>query len=241
LSTYSEDPLSEPELVEHLAEHYLKNVDIGKLYQVKRLGKDLDEIYWQFGKIHGLENIRFLSDETLRSIGNPVALQQAINEVAGVRVAGTPEESAKDLHEALASYKAKVEAMGQMNPSDRKKLLSLPFYMSKRAELPEPRDGQDEMKLFEEITGMSWYDDAHNRIDPEEKITEFNYEQYLDPTCMESINAETPEFKDLIKALNFVSRTKLETLADKKQQFKEVMPLFATLTNEEKRAFVHML
>jgi hypothetical protein len=30
-------------------------------------------------------------------------------------------------------------------PSDKKKLLSLPFYMAKRAEAPQPRMGQTEM------------------------------------------------------------------------------------------------
>lgn len=48
--------------------------------------------------------------------------------------------------------------------------------MSKRAELPEPREGQDEMELFKEIFGKGWNDDMSKRIDTEDKITEFNYE-----------------------------------------------------------------
>lgn len=66
--------------------------------------------------------------------------------------------------------------MGQLHPSDRKKLLALPFYMSKRAELPEPREGQDEMSLFEEIFGERWNAHMDRRVDSEDKITEFNYE-----------------------------------------------------------------
>jgi hypothetical protein len=39
-------------------------------------------MYWMFGKIHGLENIAYLSDEELESTnGNPVALQILINNV----------------------------------------------------------------------------------------------------------------------------------------------------------------
>jgi len=48
-----------------------------------------------------------------------------------------------------------------MQPSDKKKLLSLPFYMQKRAELPEPKFGQREWDLFKQIFGVNWnhYDD----------------------------------------------------------------------------------
>lgn len=74
LAQYSEDPLSEPELVEHLANHALHKIDVGKLNQVKRLGKDLDDTFYMFGKIHGLENIKYLSDEQLSKITSPVEL-----------------------------------------------------------------------------------------------------------------------------------------------------------------------
>ena len=37
----------------------------------------------------------------------------------------------------MDKYKDCINAMG-LNPSDRKKLLALPFYMAKRKELPEP-------------------------------------------------------------------------------------------------------
>ena len=40
-------------------------------------------------------------------------------------------------------YKQAVDSTGnkEFAPSDRKKLLSLPFYLSKRNELPSPRKG----------------------------------------------------------------------------------------------------
>lgn len=37
-----------------------------KHYKIKRMGKDKDDIFWQIGKVHGLENIAHVSDEDLR-------------------------------------------------------------------------------------------------------------------------------------------------------------------------------
>ena len=58
-------------------------------------------------------------------------------------------------------------------------MLALPFYMNKRKELPEPRKGQLEYQIFEEIFGMNWDEDVQLNIDPEVKITEFNYEEFI--------------------------------------------------------------
>ena len=69
-----------------------------------------------------------------------------------------------------------------MNPTDRKKLLALPFYLQKRHQLPDPRRGQYEFDLFTELNGgKDWYADANLVIDEEHKITEFDYENYFDP------------------------------------------------------------
>jgi hypothetical protein len=46
------------------------------------MGKDKDDMFWSFGKIHGLENLAFAdSAEILATNGNPVAIQDVINEV----------------------------------------------------------------------------------------------------------------------------------------------------------------
>ena len=37
----------------------LKHEDISKYFSVKRGGQDRDDLFWMFGKIHGLENIAF--------------------------------------------------------------------------------------------------------------------------------------------------------------------------------------
>jgi len=47
-----------------------------------------------------------------------------------------------------------------LNSSDRKKLLALPFFMSKRSQPPAPRKGQLEYDIFHELTKQNWYEDA---------------------------------------------------------------------------------
>jgi len=49
--------------------------------QYKRRGKDSDDLYFLYGKIHGLENIAFVDDEVLQRCNDPISLQKAINEV----------------------------------------------------------------------------------------------------------------------------------------------------------------
>lgn len=87
------------------------------------------------------------------------------------------------MQESLTAYKATVEKLG-LYPSDKKKMLSLPFYMAKRQENPEVRNGQSYMNLFEELTGMKYFADSRLEHDLEEKITEFDYEKYLNPELL---------------------------------------------------------
>ncbi len=85
----------------------------------------------------------------------------------------------EELQTALREYRAKVDSI-EMNPSDKKKLLSLPFFLAKRQQLPEPRRGQAEFNLFTKLSGTNWYNDSTVVIDQETKITEFDYENYFD-------------------------------------------------------------
>jgi len=52
-----------------------------------------------------------------------------------------------------------------LNSSDRKKLLALPFYLSKRSQDPVPKRGQLEYELFRELTGKEWNHYDHVNID----------------------------------------------------------------------------
>ena len=72
---YDKDPLSKPELLDHIVKRITKNTDLNEIFQVKRLGKDQNPLFWAFGKIHGLENIAFCdAQELIAAKGNPVLI-----------------------------------------------------------------------------------------------------------------------------------------------------------------------
>lgn len=83
LAMYDKDPLSKPELLDHIVKRITKHTDLNEIFQVKRVGKDQNPIFWAFGKIHGLENIAFCdSQELLAAKGNPVLIQSLVNKVS---------------------------------------------------------------------------------------------------------------------------------------------------------------
>lgn len=80
LHDYSDRPFVKDELTERLRDMERK----GHKMRVRRMGKDRDDIFWYFGKIHGLENIACIDDETLKqAAGDPVLLQKLVNKVEG--------------------------------------------------------------------------------------------------------------------------------------------------------------
>ena len=82
LAAYSSEAMTEPEMIQKLQQKNQLNKPKKTKLKVKRLGKDVDDVYWVGGKIHGLENIAFLTPEELKSVSNdPVALQLAVNKV----------------------------------------------------------------------------------------------------------------------------------------------------------------
>lgn len=75
LSTYTTKPLTKTEMIDNIAMNALKEFDLGKMFRIKRMGKDKDPLFWSFGKIHGLENIAFVDPEELKATnGNPVKI-----------------------------------------------------------------------------------------------------------------------------------------------------------------------
>lgn len=64
--------------------------------------------------------------------------------------------------------------------------------------------------MFKEIYGVEWnyYDDL--KFDPEEKITEFNYEKFIPQHVLNKIDTKSAEFKRYIKMTNLNSKTKYE-------------------------------
>ena len=80
--------------------------------------------------------------------------------------------------------------------------MSLPFFLSKRSELPEPKKGQKEWDLFENIYGASWDKFDGILFDQEEKITEFNYEKFIPKHILSSLDTQSEDFKNAIKIMN---------------------------------------
>ena len=212
LAMYDKDPLSKPELLEHMVKRIQQQTDLEQVFRVKRQGKDANPIFWAFGKIHGLENIAFCDPAEVAKVqGNPVKLQKLINQVRPEDKPGfsSYQDLEDNLQQALSDYKASVEKLG-LYPSDKKKLLSLPFYLAKRSENPEPKRGQPEYELFKELYGEDYHAFSNVSTDQETKITEFDYENYLNPTLLENVDTTTEQFKEMVRKLNFVTKTRFE-------------------------------
>ncbi len=63
LDLYTLGPMSKAELLNRLADNLPVDPDFANKWRIKRMGKDKDDLFWSFGKIHGLENIAYLTDE----------------------------------------------------------------------------------------------------------------------------------------------------------------------------------
>ena len=146
---------------------------------------------------------------------------------------------------SLEAYKESVDkdfGKGkEFFPSDRKKLLALPFYLAKRKELPEPKKGQWQYDLFTQMTGKEWTHYDAVKFDTEEKITEFNYEKFIPRAQLKNMDTSSEEFKLMIKEMNLKQKTQMEAHKDNQDQFKNVMSMLAHLTPREGKDFVHLL
>lgn len=128
-----------------------------------------------------------------------------------------------------------------MNPSDRKKMLSLPIFLSKRSEDPTPKKGQPQYDLFEKIYGRP-YDKYDNlKRDEEKKITEFDFEEFIHPELLKDVDTTTDEFKQTVRRMNFDARTQYEQHCEDQENFRKLMPLLANLNAAEMDALVHKM
>lgn len=211
--------------------------------QIKRLDKDLDDLYWHFGRIHGLENIAFVDDKKLEEFGsNPIALQMLINEAKPTQLPATSFDGlvAKFMC-GLDDYKQKVNKLG-LNKSDRSKLLALPFFTMRRIEGPAPKKGQWQYELFTELAGGREWDHFDNyEVDPEKKITIYDYEKFLPASYLEHVDTNSEEFKKEIKLATLLSETQLEKHQALKEKYRDLMKILSVLTEKEGKAFVHLL
>lgn len=75
LALYSDKPITKDEMMDKIFFTALQQVDLSKLYTVRRMGKDTDPMFYTFGKIHGLENIAFADPAEIKETnGNPVKI-----------------------------------------------------------------------------------------------------------------------------------------------------------------------
>lgn len=70
--------------------------------------------------------------------------------------------------------------------------------------------GQKEWDLFTKMYNSLYNEFEDAKFDTEEKITEFNYENYLPKIILDKTDTKSDEFKNMIKAANFMKKTKLE-------------------------------
>ena len=213
-------------------------------WRYKRAGPDEDDAKWLFSKIHGLENIALVSDEDLlATAGDPFALQELVHAAADSHnpAASAPhsfEESLREAHERLATFKDTVSTM-ELHDSNRKKLLALPFALARRTQTPEPKRGQWQWDFFRELHGKSWDQFDSLRVDPEKKIVD--WENFLDEKLVQHYDTESAGFKAALKRLYLNSSTEYETHMANRKSFSALMPLFASLDVNEARSLMHLL
>ena len=85
------------------------------------MGKDKDDIFFTFGKIHGLENLAFAdADELSATEGNPVKLQQLVDRLGDEHDFtrfDSEEHLISQMNESLDAYKKQIEKM-QVSSAD---------------------------------------------------------------------------------------------------------------------------
>ncbi len=62
LANNSVNPMTREDLIGHYRLNFQED---NRIMRVKRRGKDKNDIFWSLGKVHGLENIKFLTNEQL--------------------------------------------------------------------------------------------------------------------------------------------------------------------------------
>jgi hypothetical protein len=91
------------------------------------------------------------------------------------------------------------------------------------------------------VYGVKFDSDSHLTIDPEEKITEYNYEKFLPEDLIKTMDVRSAEFKETIKMLNYSMKTRYEQLQADKAKFVQMMPMLSKLDKRQQKDLVHML
>ena len=89
--------------------------------------------------------------------------------------------------------------------------------------------------------GKEWSTYAGVKFDPEEKITEFNYEKFIHRQILKNMDTNSEDFKNYIKMLNLTTKTQYERHLDNQENFKQLMPYLSNLDEEETEIFLHLI
>lgn len=231
-------PMNKREINEKLAEivqpainPYLKNK------KIKRVGMDKDDLFWMFGKIHGLENIAFVDEEELNKVRNPVDLQILVNNAKrNGPIASSFDNLLSQAHLYGDKYKEEVNKLN-LYPSDKAKMLALPFFTSRRSQGPAPQKGQWQWNLFTEITGKTWDHYDNWEVDHENKTSAKD----LIPAVRERIDTESSEFKKHLNMYNLLTPTQYERHKEYQEWYRSLMNILTDLNEQEGYDLWHLI
>lgn len=137
-------------------------------------------------QVRNIENIIFVDKEQLGKCKTLLELQVLLDSVTPEIRPQTTNERIHSLQKSLYNFKLLVENM-KIFPSEKERILGLPFQMHRHQQYPEPAYGTWQYKLFEELFGHP-YSYGKDEIDSEEKINKFNYHKFLHPAIIEKYN-----------------------------------------------------
>jgi hypothetical protein len=82
LNVYTNQPLTKADLLDRIADGQEVDPAFASKFKIKRAGKDKDDLFWTYGKIHGLENLAFASEEEFRACkGDPKKIQNLVDRI----------------------------------------------------------------------------------------------------------------------------------------------------------------
>lgn len=116
LDIYTSGPLTKAEMLNRIADGRKVDAAFQKRFQFKREGRDKDDIFWSYGKIHGLENLALCDPEELKQAdGDPIALQRLVdkaNDAEKPLPPGSYDLLIQALHDELEVYKIEIDNFG---------------------------------------------------------------------------------------------------------------------------------
>jgi hypothetical protein len=67
LDVYHSGPLTKSEMLNRIADGRAVDESFMRKFKIKRAGKDKDDIFWNYGKLHGLENLAYATQEEIEA------------------------------------------------------------------------------------------------------------------------------------------------------------------------------